>query len=61
MIPKKRGRPCKDNKKSNQYRLRMTDEELAMLDFVSGKTGESKADVFRRLLKMAYNLAKNQG
>lgn len=54
----KRGRPVKEDAKRGQYRLRMCEEDEAMLDFVCANTGESKAEVIRRGIKYAYNLEK---
>lgn len=54
------GRPPKQDGsvKNGQYRLRLSDEEAGMLDYISGKTGESKADILRNALKMQYNLTR---
>ncbi|MHB8963286.1 MAG: hypothetical protein ACYC5K_09065 [Saccharofermentanales bacterium] len=41
----KMGRPLKSNTKKNQYRIRMTDEELEKLEHCQNVTGLSKAGV----------------
>lgn len=55
-----RGRPKKTDTKRKQYRIRMSDEEMRKLKFVSEKTGQSSADVIREGLRMYYNLTKFQ-
>ena len=51
-----RDRPIKDGAKNNQYRIRLSDEELDKLNYLSFETDKSKADVIRDALKMYYNL-----
>ena len=51
-----RGRPIKDEAKNKQYRIRLSDEELDKLNYLSFETNKSKADVIRDALKMYYNL-----
>lgn len=58
---KNRGRPKKNNSRTLGYRLRMDDEEAAMLDYLSEKLRLSKADVIRKGLKILYNLEKCRG
>lgn len=53
---KARGRPYKDGGKKNQYRIRLSNEELNRLNYLSFETDKSKADVIRDALKMYYNL-----
>lgn len=55
-----RGRPKKTDAKRKQYRIRMSDEEMHKLKFISEKTGQSSADVIREGLRMYYNLTKFQ-
>ncbi len=50
---KKMGRPT-INPKTNQYRVRLSDDDLRMLEFCSQKTGLSKADVIRKGIKKVY-------
>ena len=58
IFEKKRGRPKTEDAKDYGYRLRMSGEDIAKLEYIHKKTGESKADILRRGLNMAYNLAK---
>ena len=56
MIPvekKKMGRPT-DSPKTNNYRIRMTDEELRKLELCCERTGLSKADVIRLGINKVY-------
>jgi len=50
---KKMGRPT-EAPKVNQYRIRLTDEELKILDECCLLTGLNKADVFRLGLNKVY-------
>ena len=50
------GRPPKEDSKRNQYRIRLSDHEAGMLEHLSDDTGECKAEVLRKALKMYYNL-----
>lgn len=50
---KKMGRPT-DNPKNNNYRIRMTDEELEKLEICCERTGLSKADVIRKGIDLVY-------
>ena len=54
----KRGRPTKDNKRDNSYRIRMNEEEKQMLAQISEWSGLTKADVIREALSAYYELAK---
>ncbi|NLM16160.1 MAG: hypothetical protein GX221_00375 [Candidatus Riflebacteria bacterium] len=55
MKPKaKMGRPT-DNPKTEQYRLRMSDEDAFMLNFCAEKTGKTKSDILREGIKIIYN------
>ena len=49
-----RGRRKSENSKNGQYRLRINDEESDMLEYISSKTGETKADILRKSLKIYY-------
>lgn len=57
---KKRGRPLKEDSKHNQYRLRMTEKDFEMLEYMADKKGLSKADIIRNSLHMYYSLLKYQ-
>lgn len=53
---KKMGRPyTAESPKTNNYRIRMTDEELKKLEICCEKTGLSKADVIRKGINLVYN------
>lgn len=54
---KKMGRPT-DNPKTNNYRIRMTDEELSKLEECCRETGLSKADVIRLGIDKVYEELK---
>jgi len=47
-------RPKSENPKHNQYRLRMTDEELEILEQCCERTGMTKAEVIRRGIELVY-------
>ncbi|RGE72627.1 hypothetical protein [Eisenbergiella massiliensis] len=48
------GRPPKEDARENQYRLRMSDEELRKLEICCKKTGLSKAEVIRKGIEKVY-------
>ena len=54
MLSPRTGRPPKDDSRDNQYRIRLSDEELQKLDFCCEKTGLSKADVIRKGIDKVY-------
>ena len=56
---KKRGRPTKDNKRDDSYRIRLNAEEKKMLTQISEWSGLTKADVIRTALFSYYNLVKS--
>lgn len=56
---KKRGRPTKDNKRDDSYRIRLNAEEKQMLTQMSEWSGLTKADVIRIALSSYYDLAKH--
>ena len=47
---RKKGRPPIEDKRDNQYRLRMNGEELAQLNFIATETGLSKSEIIRELI-----------
>lgn len=47
---RKKGRPPIEDKRDNQYRLRMNDEELAQLNFIATETGLSRSEIIRGLI-----------
>lgn len=52
-MDKKIGRPTTDPK-TEQYRLRMSKEDIIMLNYCCEITGKSKADIFRLGLRTVY-------
>ena len=42
-----KGRPTVDDKRDNQYRVRLNDEEDQMLEYCSKATGKPKSQIFR--------------
>lgn len=49
-----KGRPTVDDKRDNQYRVRLNDEENLMLAYCSEKTGQPKSQIFRRALESYF-------
>lgn len=47
------GRPTSDPK-NNQYRIRLSDKEVHMLEYCCEKTGLSKSDIVRRGIEKVY-------
>lgn len=47
------GRPT-DNPKRNNTRIRMTDEDVEILEYCVKKTGMTKADVIRQGIREVY-------
>lgn len=56
----KRGRPTKDNKRDNSYRIRLNAEEKQMLEQISEWSGLTKADTIRTALFTYYDIAKSK-
>ena len=54
----KRGRPTKDNKRDDSYRIRLNAEERQMLEQISEWSGLTKADAIRTALFTYYDIAK---
>ena len=52
-------RPKSDDPRAEQYRLRMTQEELEKLNFCSEKLGLKKSEVIRAGLDIMYEKAKS--
>ncbi|MDR2558202.1 MAG: hypothetical protein LBC86_01460 [Oscillospiraceae bacterium] len=48
------GRPT-DDPKTNQYRVRLSDKDLNMLNFCCENTGLPKSDIIRRGIETVYN------
>lgn len=53
------GRPTNDPK-NNQYRIRLSDKEVEMLEFCCEKTGLSKSDIVRRGIEKVYKEVSEQ-
>lgn len=52
------GRPKSGNPRRNNTRLRMTDEEVAMLEYCAEKTGKTKTEILMLGLEKVYNEIK---
>ena len=50
-----RGRPKIEDSRTNQYRIRLNDEENEKLNYASRATGKAKSDIFRLALIEYYN------
>lgn len=50
----RKGRPAVDDKRDNQYRVRLNDEENQMLAYCSQMTGQPKSQIFRKALEEYY-------
>ncbi len=50
-----RGRPKSDNSRTNQYRVRLNDEENRKLDYASSVTGKPKSEILRMAFINYYN------
>lgn len=51
------GRPT-DNPKKHETRIRMSDEDVAMLEYCAKVTGKSKSDIIREGIKEVYKKIK---
>lgn len=51
----KKGRPIKGEEvRNNVINVRMSDDEVRILDHLASKNGENRADVLRKLVLFAY-------
>ena len=50
-----RGRPKLEDSRSNQYRVRLNDEENRRLDYVSKRLDKPKSEILRLALSEYYN------
>lgn len=57
-VKKKRGRPPKIDSKHHQYRLRLSDKDLKMLEYIRKYDDRSTADIYRNGLEMMYHLTQ---
>jgi len=53
-----KGRPTVDDKRDNQYRVRLNDEEDQMLAYCSKATGKPKSQIFRNALSEYYAIVR---
>lgn len=51
------GRPT-NNPKKHETRIRMSDEDILMLEYCSKVTGKSKSDIIREGIKAVYEKIK---
>lgn len=49
-----------DNPKNNNTRIRMSDEDVKMLEYCVEHTGKSKSDIIRAGIKEVYNKLKGE-
>lgn len=56
---KKMGRPT-DNPKNNQFRIRMSDDDVRKLQFCSEHLNLTKAEIIRMGIDMVYQEIKKQ-
>ena len=56
----KRGRPKKEDAKTNGYRLRMTDDENKRLEELQQICGTTKAEIIRQALSDYHDKIMNQ-
>lgn len=54
------GRPPKEDSRENQYRLRMSNDELHKLEVCCQKKGLSKAEVIRKGIDLVYKEVSEQ-
>lgn len=61
MIMRGQGRPkiSDENRRRNQFRIRLTDDENGMLEELSSYENMSKSDYIRQLIKEAYEHHEN--
>ena len=55
IMNKRRGRPPKNDKRDNSYRLRLNAEERQMLEQISEQTEQPIATVIRKAVLVYYN------
>lgn len=48
------------NPKSHETRIRMSDEDVEILEYCCKKTGDTKADIIRKGIRKVYNELKNK-
>ena len=55
-LKNRRGRPAKNDSKSEKFLLKLTPEERSDLDYLSSITKESKSEILRKAFRTYYNL-----
>lgn len=56
MSEKKRGRPVKETVRNRVLRVRVSDEEMDILDTIAEKTRMSKSNIIRAALILYYSM-----
>ena len=51
-----RGRPKGKIQRNNRVQVRVTDECESQLDYLTGITGESKAEIIEKAIRIKYHL-----
>lgn len=58
MNKKKRGRPPTGESRTYQYRVRLSEDEAELLEYLCDREGKTKADILRKGLAIQYNIEK---
>ena len=58
MDKKKRGRPASGESRAYQYRIRLSEDEAEMLEYLCDREGKTKADILIKGLMIQYNIGK---
>ena len=58
MNKKKRGRPPTGESRTYQYRVRLSENEAELLEYLCDREGKTKADILRKGLAIQYNIEK---
>lgn len=53
---KKRGRPCKDDHRTEYLKVRLSEEEYERLDRMAYYNDTTKSDIVRRALRFFYSM-----
>lgn len=54
------GRPPSKNPKEHQKRIRMSDEDVEILDYCCKKTGRTQSDIIREGIRKVYSELKKE-
>lgn len=54
------GRPPSKNPKEHQKRIRMSDEDVGILDYCCKKTGKTQSDIIREGIRKVYSELKKE-